>query len=255
MYGIFMECWVIFKQYGGNGYLLALFVVSLLYLLIAEKDNRKRLVIAAAPLIILFGFFIPYTRIAYVAVIHDGGDTYYRLMWMIPIGSCIAYAGCKLFMEHKRIGLAVVSALIILCGSNVYKNQYMYKAENAYHIPQIVIDVCDVIRPDETEPRVRAVFPSELLQFVRQYDTNILMPYGREMVVPQWDYYNAVHEVFEKPAVINAEKLLEATRQTQCRYIVMHEGRDIDVALDKMGLILVDNVGGYNIYEDPEFVQ
>ena len=64
MYGIFMECWVIFKQYGGNGYLLALFAVSLLYLLIAEKDNRKRLVIAAAPLIILFGFFIPYTRIA-----------------------------------------------------------------------------------------------------------------------------------------------------------------------------------------------
>ncbi|WP_026657353.1 hypothetical protein [Butyrivibrio sp. AC2005] len=255
MYGIFMECWVIFKLYGGNGYLLALFVASLIYLLIAEKDNRKRLVIAVAPFMVIVGFFIPYTRIAYVAVLSDGGDTYYRIMWLIPMGACIAYTGCKLFMNHKRIGLIVVSVLIMLCGSIVYKNQYMYKAENAYHIPQVVVDVCDVISPGEDEPRVRAVFPSELLQFVRQYDTNILMPYGREMVVPQWDYYNAVHEVFEKPEVINAEKLLEATRLTQCRYIVLNESRKIDVALDEMGLTLVDNVGGYNIYEDPEYAQ
>ena len=141
MYGIFMEAWVIFKQYGGNGYLLALFIASMLYLLIAEKDMRKKLVMAVAPLIILVGFLIPYTRIAYVAVIPDGGDTYYRILWLIPMSAIIAYAGCKLFMDHKRIGLVFVSALIILCGSLVYKNQYMYKGENAYHIPQVVIDV------------------------------------------------------------------------------------------------------------------
>ncbi|WP_026509481.1 hypothetical protein [Butyrivibrio sp. LC3010] len=253
MYGIFMECWVIFKLYGENGFLIPLFLVSLIYLLITEKDNRKRLVIAVAPLIVLVGFFIPYTRIAYVAVLSDGGDTYYRILWLLPMGVCISYAGCKLFINHKRIGLPVVSALIILCGSIVYKNQYMVKAENVYHIPQVVIDVCDVISPGENEPRVRAVFPSEMLHFVRQYDTNILMPYGRDII--HWDYYNAVHEVFEKPEEINAKDLLEATRQAQCRYIVMHEGRKIDVPLDKMGLELVDNVGGYNIYEDTEAVQ
>ncbi|MCR5342215.1 MAG: hypothetical protein K6E70_02475 [Butyrivibrio sp.] len=253
MYGIFMECWDIFKQYGGNGYLLALFVASLIYLLITEKDNRKRLVIAVAPLMVLVGFFIPLTRKVYVRVLSDGGDTYYRLMWLIPIGACIAYAGCKLFMNHKRIGLVAVSAAIILCGSIVYKNENMFKAENAYHIPQLVVKICDVIRPEETEPRVRAVFPSELLQYVRQYDTNILMPYGRDII--HWNYYNAVHEAFENTEVINAEELLEATRQAQCRYIVMHESKKIDVSLEEMGLTLVDNVEGYNIYEDAEYVQ
>ena len=255
MYGIFMEAWVIFKEYAGNGFLLVLFLASMIYLLIAEKDMRKKLVMAVAPLIILVGFFIPYTRIAYVAVLSDGGDTYYRILWLIPMAASIAYAGCKLFKDHKRIGLVVVSAVIIISGRIVYKNEYMYKAENAYHIPQVVVDICDEISPEEGEPRVRAVFPSELLQFVRQYDTKILMPYGREMVVPQWDYYNAVHEVFEKPEQICAKELLEATRQTQCRYIIMHQDRQIDVKLEDMGLVVVNNVNGYNIYEDPEIAR
>ena len=252
MYGIFMEAWVIFKQYGGNGYLLVLFLASMLYLLIAEKDIRKKLVMAVAPLIILVGFFIPYTRIAYVAILHEG-DTYYRILWLFPMAASIAYAGCKLFKDHKRIGLVVVSAIIIISGRLVYKNEYMYKAENAYHIPQTVVDICDEISPKEGEPRVRAVFPGEFIHFVRQYDTSILMPYGRDVI--HNDYYNAVYVAFQKPEIINAEELLEATRQSQCHYIIMHKDRQIDVKLEDMGLVVVDTIGGYNIYKDPELLQ
>ncbi len=252
MYGIFMESWVIFKQYGGNGYLLFLFGAALLYLLIAEKDLRKKIVVAIVPAIILVGFFVPFTRIAYVAILDDGADTYYRLLWLLPMSVCVSYAGCKLFAKHKRIGTAVIGAVIILCGSLVYKNEYVSRAQNLYHIPQVVINICDKISPEEGEPRVRAVFPKELVHFVRQYDTDILMPYGRDIIASQWNYYNAVHEVFEKPETINAEELLAATRETKCRYIVMWQDRSIDVSLEEMGLILVDNVDGYNIYEDPK---
>ncbi len=252
MYGIFMESWVIFKQYGGNGFMLVLFAAALIYLLITEKDYRKKMVIAIAPAIVLVGFFIPFTRIAYVAVLDDGADTYYRILWLLPMGVCIAYAGCKLFAAHRRIGTVAVSALIILCGSIVYKNQYMQRAENLYHIPQVAIDVCDVISPKEGEPRVRAVFPEELVHFVRQYDTNIMMPYGRDIIA--WKYYNAVHEAYENVETINAEELLAATRETKCRYIVMPKGRSIDVDLEDMGLTLIAEVDAYNIYEDPKMV-
>ncbi len=251
MYGIFMESWVIFKQYGGNGFLLVLFIAALVYLLIAEKDWRKKIAIAIIPAIILIGYFIPLTRIAYVAILDDGADTYYRILWLLPMSVCISYAGCKLFANHKRIGAVVLSAAIILCGSLVYKNQYVSKAENLYHIPQVVIDVCDVIKPEEGEPRVRAVFPEEMIHFVRQYSTDILMPYGRDYIA--WNYYNAVHEAFEKTETINAEELISATRETKCRYIVMPVGRSIDRNLEDLGLILVKTVGNYNIYEDPKF--
>ncbi len=250
MYGIFMESVVIFKQYCGNGFLVPLFVASLIYLLIVEKDYRKKIAVAFVPAIILLGFFVPFTRIAYVAVLDDGADTYYRILWLLPMSICIAYAGCRLFSNHKRIGLAVMSLLIILGGSLVYRNQYMSRAENLYHIPQSVIYICDEISPDEGEPRVRAVFPEELIHFVRQYDTNIMMPYGRDIIA--WNYYNAVHEAFEKTEPINAEAFVTATRETKYQYIIIPEGRSIDTDLEEFGIEFIDNVDGYIIYEDPE---
>ena len=252
MYGIFMESYVIFKQYGGSGYLLVLFAAALVYLLFAEKDMRKKLPVVIAPAVILLMYFVPFTRIAFVAIFDEATDTYYRILWLLPMGVVIAYAGCKLFAEHRRIGVVAVSVAIILCGRLVYKNENMLKAENLYHIPQLAIDICDRISPEEGEPRVRAVFPEEFIHYVRQYDTNILMPYGRDVV--HWQYYNAVYETFQKPEVINAEELLAATREAKCRYIVMYKNRDIDTPLEDMGVEIVDTVGDYNIYEDPEMV-
>ena len=60
-----------------------------------------------------------------------------------------------------------------------------------------------------------------------------------------------VYEVMEKPEVIDAEALLEATRLTGCNYIVLSENRKIDKNLVSLGLSLVDTVSGYKIYADP----
>ena len=257
MYGIFMECWVSLKLFGGNGVILLLFLASAIYLIVAEESAKKKIMLGIVPLIILIGFLFPVTKIVYVAAFDDGSDTYYRLLWLIPMYVVIGYAACKLIFSfkksvHQRIAMVAVIALIAASGSLVYASRHVTVAENMYHIPQSVIDICDVIAPAEDEPRVRAAFPSELVHFVRQYDTDILMPYGREMVVTQWDYYNPVYEVMEKPEIINAKELLLATRETKCSYIILHENRKIDENLQELGLELVTTLHGYNIYADPE---
>jgi hypothetical protein len=257
MYGIFMECWVALKLYGGNGAILIMFLASALYLTITEQSHKKKIMLGLIPLLIISGFLLPVTKIVFVAAFDDGSDTYYRVLWLIPMYVVIGYAACKLIFSLKksmyhRIALVAVIAVIAATGSLVYSNVNVTMAENLYHIPQKVIDICDVISPKEGEPRVRAAFPSDLVHFVRQYDTNILMPFGREMVVTQWDYYNPVYEVMEKPEVIEAKALLEATRETKCKYIILHENRKIDEDLGNLGLVLVDTVQGYHIYSDPE---
>lgn len=257
MYGIFMQCWVALKLYGGNGAILLLFLASAIYLVITEESVKKKIMLGIIPLLIMAGFLLPITKIVYVAVFEDGSDTYYRLLWLIPIYVVIGYALCKLIFSlkksmYQRIGIVAAVAVIAVSGSLVYASQHVTVAENLYHIPQTVIDICDVLAPAEDAPRVRAAFPSELVHFVRQYDTDILMPYGREMVVTQWDYYNPVYEVMEKPEIIDSRALLEATRDTKCTYIVLHENRKIDKKLEDIGLTLVANLHGYNIYLDPE---
>ncbi len=260
MYGIFMECWVSIKLYFGNPVQALLLVVAALYITAFEKNMKKKIILGILPLVVLAGFLLPVTKILYVAAFDDGSDTYYRLLWLIPSYVVVGYAVCKFSFDlgsraKQRTALLCSLAVIAASGSLVYINRYMSVAENFYHIPQNVIDICDVIAPAEGEPRVRAAFPSELVHFVRQYDTDILMPYGREMVVTQWDYYNPVYEVMEKPETINAKDLLLATRETKCSYIILHENRKIDENLENLGLKLVTTLHGYNIYADPEVIE
>ena len=259
MYGIFMECWVSLKLFFGNPFLGILLVASAIYLAIAEKDLKKRIVLGFLPLVVLVGFLFPVTKIVYVAAFDEGSDTYYRLLWLIPCYVVIGYAACKLIMiisdkMQKTFvmwcALAAALAVVALSGSLVYLNQYVTVAQNLYHIPQNVIRICDTIMPAEGEPRVKAAFPSELVHFVRQYDTRILMPYGREMIATQWDYYNPVYEVMEKPDEIKAKDLVAALRDTGCTYLILSSDRLIDEDITTYGYEVVGTVDNYNIYLD-----
>ena len=250
MFGIFMESLVIFKLYTGLRLLLVLTLLSWIYLLVKEKDGRVRLLLVYAPRIVVLLFLFPISRKVFVAAGLDG-ETYYRILWTIPMGMITCYGACKFFAGHKRIGLVVTSALVILCGSYVYRSSYISKAENLYHIPDTVIKICDRISPEDSDTRVSAVMPPELIHFVRQYDARINMPYGREMLVARWDYYNAVYEAMEKPEIVDMEALLEATRTEYCQYIVMTQDRKTDVDPESCGLVLIGVIDGYRIYEDP----
>ena len=249
MYGIFMEIWVILKLYAGTGFFVGLFLAALIYLAICEKEMHKKILLVFVPEVLFVIFMLPISRIVFVAVMDDG-ETYYRILWMIPMGVVIAYAACKLFAEHRRVGLIISTIVVIASGSLVYNSSNVTKAENAYHLPQTAIDIVDAIYPEGSTGKERVAFPASLVHYVRQYNTNILMPYGREMVVSQWNYYNAVYEAMEKAETISCEDLLTATRETKCRYIVLHETRAIDGDLTEYGLKLVDTIDGYQIFYD-----
>lgn len=245
-----MESVVILKDYFGSGFFGILYLAALVYLIVCEKEKWKRLILVYVPILLLAAFLCPITRKGFVAVM-DEGNTYYRLLWLVPFGITICYAGCKAFEKHRRIGLAAMCILVVICGKFVYSSSLITKAENHYHIPQTVIDICDIVDPIQDGNRVRAAFPSELVYFVRQYNTDILLPFGREMVEQQWDYYNAVYEVMEKPDEICAKDLVEATRETKCSFVILATGRKIDEDPADLGLVLVATVGDYYVYSDP----
>lgn len=252
MFGIFMESLVIFKLYTGLKLLFVLTLASLIYLLVTEKNKTIRQLFVYAPVLILLLFLFPVSRKFFVAMGLDG-ETYYRVLWTIPMGMITAYGAVKFTGRHRRIGLLASMALIILCGSYVYKSDYISKAENLYHIPDTVIRICDLIHPSDADPdvQVTAVFPEELVHFVRQYDSGIRMPYGREMIASQWDYYNKVHEAMEEDEILDPEKLVEACREEYCQYIILSESRKVTEDPENAGLTLVGKMDGYLIYLDP----
>ena len=207
-----------------------------------------------APLTILIAFLLPVTRHFYVLIGLDH-ETYYRILWLIPIGITIAYSGCKLFAAHRRIGLLVSITVVILSGTYVYHNQHISKAENLYNIPTATVNVCAYILEDAEFDYIFAVFPKEHVQYVRQYSSHIKLAYGREMLVERWGFDNAIYDVMENHDIIDISALLEITRPLLINYLVIHWTRAISDNPENYGLLLLDQVDGLLIYRDEEVAQ
>ena len=252
MWGIFLESVVIFKNYMGfheNHFLAAIYLFALLYLWLTEKDKCRRAVFVYAPTLLLLLFFCPLFRKVFVRVLEDS-ETYYRLLWLLQMSIVSAYGLLRLMGRHRRIGLAAVCLMIVACGDYVYDSEHISKAENVYHLPQEAIDIVDLIEPETG--RVTALVPADLIYYVRQYSTDIELPYGREMLISRWDYYNAMYEAMEEAEVIDTPSFVELTRNGSfpCTYVVLKEDRKISEPLTDYGFSVCGRVGEFVIYRD-----
>ena len=241
------EIWTIFRNYCGSGIFPVLFLAALVYLLIAEKNKKIRAVLVESSLVIAVLFFLPLFK-AVMDKLDEG--TYYRILWMLPMTVVIAYAGVKLFGKHHRIGFVVLAAVFILTGQCVYKSQYVSKAQNRYHIPDNVIAICNEIMPAEDEERVWAVFPDELIHFVRQYTSEVQMPYGREMLVSSWEWNWDTHPIYrimrEDPIDLDALPVL--MEEYEVHYLILNRNRPVTGDPAENSLTLVGQIEAYDIY-------
>ncbi len=250
MWGIFLESVVIFKNYMGyhdHHYLAFLFLGILLYLWVTEKDRHRRAVFVYMPTLLLLMFLCPLFRKVFVRLLEDS-ETYYRLLWLLQMSMVTVYGTIRLCARHRRIGLAVMCVLVILCGDYVYDSEYIVKAENAYHLPQDAIDVVNLIEPQEG--RITVLMPADLIPYVRQYSTNIELPYGREMLIARWDYYHPMYEATERAEVIETGTFVELAREYPCAYVVLKEDREMTQPLTEYGFEVYGQVGEFVIYRD-----
>ena len=233
------EILTIFMDYCGSGIYPFLFLLSLVYLFATEKDRKIRLVLLETSAVILLLFFFPLFKMAMDQVEEAG--TYYRILWLLPMTVVTAYTGVRLIGRHTRIGLILLAAVCILGGDYVYDNVNVSKAENRYHMPAVVPAICDLIRPAKDEERVWAVFPSELLQYVRQYTSEIQMPYGREMLVASWDHTEHPLYALMEAETIHIDLVAELLDDYGVQYLILNRAKPVkgepsEYGLEKSGL-------------------
>ena len=240
-----------FRSYMGTGLIVIWFLLSLVYLLVTEKRKPVRILFGYVPVILLLAFLNP--LLARLIYDYIGDEIYYRILWLVPITVVIAFAVVKIYDrlqgKVKIVFAAATAALVMVSGSFIYQNPYFHKAENLYHVPQSVVDICDAIEVKGRE--VKAVFPVELLQYVRQYSPVVVMPYGREITVERWNYptENALYETMEAEQ-IDAAKLAELVRVEWCAYIVLPEEKEIQGRLEDYDFEEFGRMDGYVIYKD-----
>ncbi len=247
MMGYFSEILNLIKDYMGAGYVTVLFLFALIAVAIFEKDRIKRCFFLYMPTLLVIIFLCPITYSLYGKV--SERVTYYRLLWLIPETIVIAYAMCimcgRLSGKKKALSVILCALIIAAFGKLIYTDRYVLPAENIYHMPQYVVDICDALHVDGRE--VQVVVPEEMQQFVRQYDPCICIPYGRQYMM------GMVLEADELRDAMNAEdwdgKRVETLAfERYCHYIVLPKGRKFEHELAVYEEYMT--IDGYVIYRN-----
>ncbi len=247
---------VLFREYMGNGLIVIWFLISLLYLFLKEHRKQIRILFVYVPVIILLLFFNP--LFAGMMDRYMGDEIYYRILWLLPITVVIAYACVSVvfsFSGRKRYLLAGLSVLlVIVSGSCIYNNIYFTEAENEYHMPDSVVHICDAIEIPGRE--VTAVFPLEMIQYVRQYSGVVCMPYGREILAEGWNEWAVQHELCDamEAEVVNADLLGALAREYACIYIVLPKDKQMRGDLTKTGYEVFLETDGYVVYRNADLI-
>ncbi len=239
----------LFQDYMGNGLIVLWFLLSVLYLFLREKRKPIRILFLYVPLILLILFFNPlFARLVYRFA---GLEIYYRILWLIPFTVIIGFTVIEIYGQlkgrKKGIFLVVAAGMLMVSGNFIYSSSLFQKAENIYHMPQSVVDICDAIEVEGRE--VRAVFPAELIQYVRQYSAVVCMPYGREILVERWGNQDTLYDLMESEK-IDAKELADQARARECHYIILAEDKDVTGNLGDYDYELFDEMDGYVIYKD-----
>jgi len=238
-----------FQNFMGTGLIMGWYLLVLVYLWLTEKDRRKRVLLLYVPLAVLLLYFNPlFARLVYAAV---GDEIYYRLLWLLPVTIVVAYGTVCIYGRvkgRKKYWFAALSAaLVMVSGSCIYASPHFHRAENLYHMPQAVVDICDAIQVEGRE--VMAVFPKEMLSLVRQYTPLVCMPYGREMLVSRWQADNPLYDAMEAE-VLDMDVILPLAKTYSSHFVIVPERKEIVGNVEDYGFVLVDRIDGYVIYQD-----
>lgn len=238
----------VFHRYMGTGLILIWYLICLVFLYLKEERKPVRVLLLYLPLSVLFLFFNPLFFGLYDRFI--GGETSFRILWLLPVSITIAYCVIKILQNLKgnaKAVFAVVSTcLLILTGTLVYRNPLFSVAENADHVPEEVALICDRIIVPGRE--VMAAFPAEFLLYVRQYTADVCMPYGRENM--QGLIYDEFYQMM-LGRELSVSQLAEYAKEMKCHYVIFSDSKILTGGrMEDYDYELYGRVGEYLIYRD-----
>jgi hypothetical protein len=199
--------------------------------------------------VILGVFFNPWIGGLFYQYVDE--DIYYRILWLLPVTIVIAYGIVHIYgtLEGRRKALfiPICLMLILVSGKYIYEDVHFHKAENLYHMPQSVVDICDYIEVEGRE--VMAAFPEEMLPFVRQYSPVVCMPYGRETQLNLWGNHNPFYEAMNAKT-LDVPELVRMARENGCHFLIVSEEKAKAGDFRTYDFSLLATIRGYEVYGD-----
>lgn len=236
-----------YEQFLGSGMYFALFLVSILYIFMKEKDKKKRILFIYFPIVIFAVITNPFFNLLSSVVFTV--NTYYRLFWLLPLGIVIAYTAVLVVNEGKdkieKIVIFVSLFVIIALSGKFYFDTKGTFVEfgNLYKLPDESVLVAQLIGIDEEENK-KALVPGELTPYIRQIDSTIELLYGRRPDTAYWD--NPLATELDNGNVEYIAKMLD---ENNCQYVVFKRATVMKEPIQNYGFELINETENYIIYK------
>ncbi len=232
------------KYWGGFGFPL-LFGIAAATIFILEKDKIKRYAFLWYSFLAIFLIYNPLTLLILKQFLEKTSfmEYYMRLFSLIPIVPIIAFGLTLIitrFDKGKRLIATVIAmALIVVCGTCVYTQDWFTKSENRNKVPQDVVTLCDVFA-DYQGDTIKLMAPQKISVYLRQMDSRFSMPYGR--AIPD----EALELTAERPDV---QAVLDYATEKAVDYVVVWAGEDNLNAYLNYGFKLYARTANYAVLE------
>lgn len=239
------------ESYAGN-LIFPIYLASLVYLAVTDRENRKKIVGPSVILMLLLFNPVLYDRL-YIKTL---SYAYWRSLWLIPAVPVIACAVIRLFGHlparwMKAVAAVDLAVLIVVGGTFVYSGsgRSVVRADNVYKLPQDAVDVSRELLRLSDEPHV--VMDEGLFCYTRQYSSRIIQMYGRDA----WGYmdsmrddYRAVYDELRR-STPDYGLVAGTMRDNGFTYLVQNKEKEDQASVENAGFRFVSEVDGYHIWE------
>lgn len=163
-----------------------------------------------------------------IALFHD--SQVQRFFWLVPmtliLAVCVVLFLGKIPGARRRAAVFVLVCCVVLLGGNGFprlRATWQGRADNAYKVPPVVVELCDEILQDDA-PRKTAVLPMPLNLWVRQYCPQIALPFAWNSVEPD-DNAEDLYELYgeNNGEAVDLTELARLAREGGYTYIVLPE--------------------------------
>lgn len=238
-----------------GAWIFPLLLIVLVFILWKEKDDMRKLLLGVLPLLFLFIYWCPLTGMLFMKLL--GENVYWRILWLILIAVLIPY-GCCLLIGHlkgclRQGAFLIGMAVIVLCGTPLFKSEEFQASTNDYKIPQNVVAVCDLLPGN-----VHALVSNRLIPYIRLYDPSITLEYGRNILVyntREVESYNYQGQLYKaaQEETIDVPYIAPLAKEEGCTFLVFSNSRTYSDDWKAYGYKEYGHTDEFTIFVDTDY--
>ena len=239
----------VWNSFWGESHFWLLFLLCLIYLLIFHRKKPYFRFLAGYLTIVLLVFWCPLTEKIMIRFI---GDTFWRLLWLVPVFPVMALTFTELLSGQKKKGSFFLVFLLLLVtigltGRDYWTQEYVYSYGNRQKVPDAAAFICETIKADAAKEEIMAAVDNRYAPYIRVYDASLKMPFGRNcrgsLTGNSRRLYLAMSE-----EIPSAKKVSKYARRLGCNYLVVRIYEEEDLAaFEKNGYEMLGETGVYKI--------